>query len=155
MKHIYLDNSATTRISEEALNKYVEISRDCYGNPSSLHSFGYDAEKIIEKTRLEICTSLAAKGAEVIFTSSGSEANNLAILGRAYSKERYKRGAKIITTDSEHASVREPIKKLENERDNLVFELEQRMARLAKMLKKRSLSRRKYKLGTSPNDHKG
>ena len=49
----------------------------------------------------------------------------------------------------------EYIKKLEDERDNLIFELEQRMTRLAKILKKRSLSRRKYKLGTSPNDHKG
>ena len=113
-KRIYLDNSATTRISDVALKKYVEISEGCFGNPSSLHSLGHEAEIILKGARECVLSSLSARGT-VIFTSSGSEANNLAILGRAYSKERYKRGAKIITTDSEHASVSEPIKKLASE----------------------------------------
>ena len=109
MKEIYLDNSATTRISEEALAKYNEISRDCYGNPSSLHKMGFDAEKILTEARERILTSLGAKGSTVIFTASGSEANNLAIIGRALSKERYIGKGKIITTEGEHASVDAPL----------------------------------------------
>ena len=112
MKEIYLDNSATTRISEEALAKYNEISRDCYGNPSSLHKLGFDAEKILDGARTEITNSLGAKGATVVFTASGSEANNLAIIGRALSKERYMGKAKIITTEGEHASVDAPLEML-------------------------------------------
>lgn len=113
MKEIYLDNSATTKISEEALAKYIEISRECFGNPSSLHKKGYDAEAVLKSARDEILLSLGARGARVVFTASGSEANNLAIVGRALSKERYKRGAKIITTKGEHASVSEPVSYLE------------------------------------------
>ena len=112
MKQIYLDNSATTRICDEALEKYIEVSKDCFGNPSSLHALGFEAEKTIKATREQICASLSAKDCEVIFTASGTEANNLATLGRAFSKERYKRGAKIITTMGEHASVDGPLKML-------------------------------------------
>ena len=108
MKQVYLDNSATTRICEEALEKYITVSRESFGNPSSLHALGFEAEKIINKAREEICSSLMAKGCQVIFTASGTEANNLAIIGRALSKERYKKGAKIITTMGEHASVDAP-----------------------------------------------
>ena len=109
MKQIYLDNSATTRICDEALNKYLEISRECYGNPSSLHALGFDAEKQLNSVREQVAASLGAKGATVVFTASGTEANNLAIIGRALSKERYRRGAKIITTMGEHASVDGPL----------------------------------------------
>lgn len=112
MKKIYLDNSATTKICEEALEKYIAVSRECYGNPSSLHALGFESERILNGAREEICTSLGAKGATVIFTASGTEANNLAIIGRAMSKERYKRGAKIITTMGEHASVDAPLELL-------------------------------------------
>ncbi|MBQ2876690.1 MAG: cysteine desulfurase [Clostridia bacterium] len=113
MREIYLDNSATTRISEESLAKYNEISRECFGNPSSLHKMGYNAEGVLRSAREEILLSLGAKGSRVVFTASGSEANNLAIVGRALSKERYLKGAKIITTEGEHASVSEPISRLE------------------------------------------
>ena len=112
-RKIYLDNSATTRICDEALDKYVEVSRECYGNPSSLHTLGFDAEKLIDKARGEICSSLGLKGGNVIFTASGTEANNLAIVGRSMAKERYKRGAKIITTMGEHASVDAPLNLLQ------------------------------------------
>ena len=113
MKKIYLDNSATTQICEAALDKYLQVSRECYGNPSSLHAMGYEAEKIINTAKNEVCASLGAKGATVVFTASGTEANNLAIIGRALSKERYRRGAKIITTMGEHASVDAPLDMLE------------------------------------------
>ena len=105
MSEIYLDNSASTKISEEALAKYCEVSRNIYGNPSSLHNLGFLAEKELKGAREALLSSLCAKGASVVFTASGSEANNLAILGRAFSKERYMRSAKIITTEGEHASV--------------------------------------------------
>lgn len=110
---IYLDNSATTKICPEALNKYIEVSQGFFGNPSSLHGMGVDAEKELDIARKEIRNSIKEPKCEIVFTASGSEANNLAILGRAFSKERYKRGAKIITSDSEHASVSAPLKKLE------------------------------------------
>ena len=109
---IYLDNSATTKICREALEKYIEVSENEFGNPSSLHGMGIIAEKELDITRGEIRNSIKDRDATIIFTSSGTEANNLAIMGRAFSKERYKRGAKIITTDSEHASVSSPIDKL-------------------------------------------
>lgn len=111
-RRIYFDNSATTPICEEALGRYCEVSRELYGNPSSLHGVGLEAEKVIEAARGDILTTLGAVGDRLIFTGSGSEANNLAIMGRAFSKERYARGKKIITTAGEHASVREPLKML-------------------------------------------
>lgn len=111
-RQIYLDNSATTRICDEALKRYNEASVSEFGNPSSLHRMGFDAEKLLSAARAEIISSLGAIGSSVIFTASGSEANNLAIIGRALSKERYRRGSKIITTEGEHASVYEPLERL-------------------------------------------
>lgn len=110
---IYLDNSATTRICSEALEKYIEVSNSTYGNPSSLHGMGLYAERELKLARAAILGTLGDKTSSVIFTASGSEANNLAIIGRAFSKERYRNGARIITTDSEHASVFSPLDALE------------------------------------------
>lgn len=115
MREIYLDNSATTKICDAALEKYIEVSKSYYGNPSSLHGFGFEAEKLLNTARGQLLSALSAKDSDIIFTASGSEANNLAILGRAYAKERYKIGAKIITSDGEHASVNEPLEKLKGE----------------------------------------
>lgn len=106
---IYFDNSATTRICEEALATYTEVSREHFGNPSSLHTLGLDAEHILNDARREMRCALGVSGGAVVFTSGGSEANNLAILGRAYAKERYLRSGKILTTAGEHASVSEPL----------------------------------------------
>ena len=112
-KCIYLDNSATTRISDVALAKYNEVSLGNFGNPSSLHGLGFNAEREVEGARKNILASLGVRDASVVFTASGSEANNLALIGRALAKERYMRGAKIITTMGEHASVDEPLGRLE------------------------------------------
>ncbi len=112
-KEIYLDNSASTRICDEALEKYVEVSRNTYGNPSSLHAVGLAAEMELKRARQIVLGTVGGSNYEVLFTSSGTEANNLAILGRAFAKERYKKGAKIITTAGEHASVSEPFRMLE------------------------------------------
>ncbi len=109
---IYLDNSATTKICPEALKKYIEVSESDFGNPSSLHAMGLSAEKLLDNARREILNSVKDTQSKVVFTASGSEANNLAIIGRAFAKERYRRGAKIITADGEHASVSSPLSRL-------------------------------------------
>ena len=113
-RRIYLDNSATTRICDEALEKYIEVSRECYGNPSSLHALGFLAERELSATRDEVRLSLGARDAEVVFTASGSEADNLAVFGTAYAKER-RRGGKIVTTDSEHPGVERAMQALEKD----------------------------------------
>lgn len=111
-KPIYLDNSATTPISDAALNKYNEISTKCYGNPSSLHEAGFLAEQELTAARKTLLLSVGAANDTAVFTASGSEANNLAIFGRAFAKERFKRNGKIITTAGEHASVGAPLQRL-------------------------------------------
>jgi len=111
-RNIYLDNSATTKICDEALALYVELSRENFGNPSSLHSMGLDAEKELDRARCAVLSSIGERDSTVIFTASGTEANNLAILGRAFAKDRYRRGSKIITTRGEHASVNAPFELL-------------------------------------------
>ena len=100
-----MDNSATTPLSpiaKEAILSAMEV----YGNPSSLHPVGQAAHTRIETARREIMASLGARNGEgqLLFTASGTEANNLAILGAAYAKPR-RRGGRILTTDSEHPSV--------------------------------------------------
>ena len=114
-RQIYLDNAATTKIRPEAMAEYVRVSENLWGNPSSLHSLGNDAEHVLTTAKQTILYTLGAKDSEIVFTSSGTEANNIAIIGRALSKERYKKGAKIITTIGEHASVFAPIKELKKQ----------------------------------------
>lgn len=112
IRQIYLDNSATTKICDEALKKYNEVSENVYGNPSSLHALGLLAEKELDEARSAILSSIGERDSTVVFTASGSEANNLAIIGRAFAKERYKGKGKIITSAGEHASVSSPLAKL-------------------------------------------
>lgn len=111
---IYLDNGATTRVCEEALEVYLNVSRAHFGNPSSLHAVGFDAEGVLKNARAEVMKALGAKDGTLVFTASGSEANNLAIFGRAHAKERY-RGKKILTTAGEHSSVSAVAAALKNE----------------------------------------
>ncbi len=114
-RQIYLDNAATTKIRPEAMAEYVRVSEELWGNPSSLHSLGSDAERVLTASKQTILNTLGAKESEIIFTASGTEANNIAIIGRALSKERYKKGAKIITTLGEHASVSMPLEELKKQ----------------------------------------
>ena len=111
-KQIYLDNAATTKIRPESMAEYVRVSENLWGNPSSLHSLGNDAEHVLSAAKQTILNTLGAKDAEIVFTASGTEANNIAIIGRALSKERYRKGAKIVTTLGEHASVYAPLDEL-------------------------------------------
>ena len=113
---IYLDNSATTEISAAAKKKMIE-AMEIYGNPSSTHASGIEARRIIEEAREKVAAALGAgrvNTENLIFTACGSESNNTAILGVAYAKEK-RRANKIITTDSEHPSVENVMKKLEKD----------------------------------------
>lgn len=120
MKEIYLDNSATTRICPEALDKYVQVARENYGNPSSRHFRGQAARAAMEEARAAVLASLGAKNGKLLFTSGGTEANNLAILGRAHAKERYKKGCRILTTAGEHSSVGKALLALKTEGFDIV-----------------------------------
>ena len=109
---IYLDNSATTRICSEAAEKMIDVINNVYGNPSSLHTKGQEAEAEIKAARRAVADSLGVSDKEIFFTSGGTEANNLAVFGAAWA--RRKRGNKIVTTAVEHSSVFESCKELEN-----------------------------------------
>lgn len=118
MSFHYLDNSATTRVSEAAANKALVLMRENFGNPSSLHSFGFSAEKELDFARSTIAQAINAKESEIYFTSGGTEANNLAIMGSVEARKRM--GKKIVTTAIEHSSVLDSFKHLES----LGFEVE-------------------------------
>ena len=99
----YLDNSATTRCSGRARDIMVKVLTEDYGNPSSLHTMGVKAEGYIKKAKEQIAKTLKAEEKEILFTSGGTESNNLALIGTALANKRA--GNHIITTSIEHASV--------------------------------------------------
>lgn len=107
----YLDNSATTRCSERAREKMIRTLTDDYGNPSSLHDMGKDAEDAVREAREKIARTLKVDAKELIFTSGGTESNNLALIGGALGNKRL--GKHIITTSIEHPSVHAPLEYLE------------------------------------------
>ena len=109
----YLDNSATTKVYPQVAEKIVEILTEKYGNPSSLHLKGLQAEEELESARKIVAKSLGVQSNEIYFTSGGTEANNLAISGVAKALKR--RGNKIVASAIEHSSVYETLKNLENE----------------------------------------
>ncbi len=107
----YLDNSATTRVSESVSAKVTELMRDNFGNPSSLHSLGIKAENELNTARGIIADELGVNDNEIFFTSGGTEANNLAVFGTV--EWLKKRGNKIVTTAVEHSSVFESMAQFE------------------------------------------
>lgn len=109
----YLDNSATTRCSERAKNLMVQVLTEDYGNPSSLHNMGKDAEDYIKEAKTKIAKTLKADEKEIVFTSGGTESNNMALIGCAMANQRA--GKHIITTSIEHASVHAPLEFLEEQ----------------------------------------
>lgn len=110
MREIYLDNSATTRVFTEAAKEAYRVMTEFYGNPSSLHNKGIEAEEIREKARKTLAEALGADSDGIVFTSGGTEANNLALLGGAEAKKR--RGSKIVVSAYEHDSIMEAAKQL-------------------------------------------
>jgi len=109
-RDIYLDNSATTRPYDEVIEYINHINSNIYGNPSSLHKKGIEAERLIKKARDIIAQSLGAENKEIYFTSGGTESNNLAV--RGYLEANPRKGNHIITTRIEHPSVLETCKYL-------------------------------------------
>ena len=118
--NIYLDNSATTPLSAAAKNKMTEAF-ELFGNPSSLHNEGLKAQRLVDEARKSILNALGAKnGGQLVFTSCGTEATSLALFGTAFAKER-REATRILTTDSEHPSVSEAMKRLEKEGFEIVY----------------------------------
>ncbi len=113
MKEIYLDNSASTQIDNNVLEYMFQIAKDCYANPSSVHKLGQKSRRIMDESRETIAMFLKVKSRELIFTSSGSEANNLALRG-VMKSQKYK-GNHIISTKIEHSSVLKTLEDLEKE----------------------------------------
>ncbi|MBU5472534.1 cysteine desulfurase family protein [Roseburia sp. MSJ-14] len=109
----YFDNSATTKCSAKAVELMTKVLLEDYGNPSSLHLKGVDAEDYIKEARNRICKTMKINENELIFTSGGTESNNLAIIGAAMANKRS--GKHLITTKIEHAAVGSPMKFLEEQ----------------------------------------
>ena len=119
MTTIYLDHAATTPVHPDVTAKYAELLGTLFGNPSSIHSYGREARKILDDARKTMAQSINAKPNEIVFTSGGTEADNIAIFGTvAAMKEK---GNHIITTNIEHHAVLNPCKQLELEGYEVTF----------------------------------
>lgn len=110
---LYFDHCATTRPYDEVIDAVAEVMKEHYGNPSSIHRMGAQAEKLLMRARDVIGESLGVSAGQILFTSGGTESNNLAIRGAAM--QYRSRGNHMITTAVEHASVYECFKQLERE----------------------------------------
>lgn len=108
---IYLDNAATTRAFDEVVREMDDVNRECFANPSSMHAAGYLAEKKVQTATETALSSIGAKDGTFLFTSGGTESNNLAFFGVL--QRAIKRKPHIITTKIEHPSVLEPVRFLE------------------------------------------
>jgi len=103
MELIYLDHAATTPVHEKVLKRMYELEKEVYGNPSSLHAFGRKAKFYLDESRRFLASTIHANEREIFFTSGGTEANNLAVIGTAIENE-YK-GNHIITSAQEHHAI--------------------------------------------------
>ncbi len=108
---VYLDNSATTRQYDEVTDLMADLARNCYGNPSSLHGLGLEAEKVIKEGKKRIAGAFNASPDEVVITSCGTESDNTVLMGLARTPRN--RAKRIITTAVEHPAVLEPAAELE------------------------------------------
>ncbi len=115
----YLDNSATTKVCDEAIDKMCRVMKDSWGNPSSSHFVGIKAYEELESARQAVAQALSCQPKEIYFTSGGTESNNLALKGVADKMKR--RGNKIVTTAIEHPSVENTAKKLKEQGFDVVF----------------------------------
>ncbi len=116
---VYLDNSATTRCSERVRDIVLHTMDAAYGNPSSLHTKGMEAEKYVRDAARKIAKTLKVREKEICFTSGGTESNNLALIGSAFAGRR--RGKRIISTAVEHSSVSHALKFLEGHGFEVVY----------------------------------
>lgn len=113
MTEIYLDHAATSPMHPEVIEAMTAVMTEVYGNPSSIHRIGRHARKYLDEARTMLARSINAKDSEIILTSGGSEADNLAIFGTAYARQH--EGRHIITTQIEHHAVLRACERLEKE----------------------------------------
>lgn len=111
MKKIYFDHQATTPIHPEVLTLMTDLQKEVFGNPQSLHSFGYQAKKLLEEARSQLANLLNVEPNEIYFTSSGAESNNWALKGVAFANAD--KGRHIIVSKIEHPSILQSAKRLE------------------------------------------
>ena len=100
---VYMDNAATTRVTEPVLEAMQPYFCEIYGNPSSLHSFGREAHKALDHARQQVADAIGANPNEIYFTGCGTESDNWALRGAAYARQG--KGRHIITTQIEHLSL--------------------------------------------------
>ena len=112
-KRVYLDNAATTYVATEVLNEMMPCYNIFYGNPNSIHTFGREAQGLVDRARDRIAKAIGAHSNEIYFTSGGTEADNWAIKGIAHAYA--KKGKHIITSQIEHPAVLGACKALEKE----------------------------------------
>ncbi len=110
--NVYLDNSSTTRQYDEVTDKMTEVMRNMYGNPSSLHNMGVEAEKKVKTARKSLALAIGCGEEEVYFTSCGTESDNTVLMGAAMTRKRT--GKKIIVSAVEHPAILEPARRLES-----------------------------------------
>lgn len=110
---VYLDNSATTPICKKARDRMVASIENIWGNPSSLHEKGIEADILLRQARKKLCELLSCTEKEIVFTSGGTEGNNLAVFGAAYQNKR--KGNRVITSAVEHPSVQKAFDRLGEE----------------------------------------
>lgn len=116
---MYLDYAATTPTDPVVVKAMLAYFTECFGNPSSIHSYGQRCKAAIEEARVKIASVLGAKPEEIIFTSGGTESNNFALKGVAYANENA--GNHIITSSIEHHAIIEPCKFLEKRGFNVTY----------------------------------
>jgi cysteine desulfurase len=117
MKRIFMDHASTTKVDDEVINAMLPFFSKYYGNPSSIHAFGREARGAVDTARIHVADILGARDDEVIFTSGGTESDNLAIKGVAYlnKDKRTTKGPHIITSKIEHPGVLEVCRHLETQ----------------------------------------
>ena len=103
MDRIYLDNAATTAVSQPVMEAMLPYYMQVYGNPSSIHSTGRDAKKAVERARRQVASALGCSAQEIYFTAGGSESDNWALKGAAFAHQE--KGKHIITTQIEHHAI--------------------------------------------------
>jgi len=111
LQRIYLDHAATSPIHPQVISRMVEVMESQFGNPSSIHSYGRETRHILDETREELAKSINAKANNIILTSGGTEADNLAVIG--YAEKNSQRGKHIITTQIEHHAILHSCEELE------------------------------------------
>ena len=113
MNRIYMDNAATTRITQPVLEAMMPCLTTVYGNPSSVHAFGRDARRLLDEARAKVAAALNAKPNEIYFTGCGTESDNWAVRGSAYALKA--KGNHIITSAIEHHAILHTCQQLERE----------------------------------------